>query len=604
MVDLTRDRYDAVVRASETYRTALVVRLAGEAGLRTGEITRVTPRHLRESASTSDAFLLAVPAAGGDDAARTDGRPVVETDDRIDRETHVPASLGAEIRRYADSQGLGEDEPYVDVSDRRIQMLVGEAASRAADRTNDPELAEATPRDLRQFFARRLLVDRDVDPYVVREAGGWGTLRALDDYLEPLDGESIATAIDERTERNRAADRTMVTEALVALVDAADGASLRVVVDRLAAADRWELAWIVRGSARAGSSGAATVSDGDRDRLAELGLDDEGPWSRVLSDGVPSTTDVTAESAGRSRQDEATPERVETDTAVVDGERRPVLAVPVSHRGATYGALCVLAAEPGRIDAAARREFALLGRVLGWSTAATRWRELLHADAVIELEFLTEAETAAFTAVSTALDCRIELQSTVAVADGNTRCYLTVTGAGPQAVADAVSSTAGLSDVRLIETREDGCVISVLVTDGSTVHTLAEHGAAVRSATAENDRVRVVCAVPTGTDVRPVATAMREAFPDAQLLSKESVARSPVTDAALREAVTERFTDRQWTALSAAYHGGYFDWPRESTAEEVADVMGVSSPTFHNHLRKAQRALLDAVFEGEAGKRM
>ncbi|WP_048078258.1 helix-turn-helix domain-containing protein, partial [Halorubrum sp. AJ67] len=54
-----------------------------------------------------------------------------------------------------------------------------------------------------------------------------------------------------------------------------------------------------------------------------------------------------------------------------------------------------------------------------------------------------------------------------------------------------------------------------------------------------------------------------------------------------------------WAALSAAYHGGYFDWPRGSTAEEVADAMGVSSPTFHNHLRKAQRALLDGVFEEE-----
>ncbi|OYR83879.1 hypothetical protein DJ72_06595, partial [Halorubrum distributum] len=36
--------------------------------------------------------------------------------------------------------------------------------------------------------------------------------------------------------------------------------------------------------------------------------------------------------------------------------------------------------------------------------------------------------------------------------------------------------------------------------------------------------------------------------------------------------------------------------------EEVADAMGVSSPTFHNHLRKAQRALLDGVFEDDADR--
>jgi predicted DNA binding protein len=57
-------------------------------------------------------------------------------------------------------------------------------------------------------------------------------------------------------------------------------------------------------------------------------------------------------------------------------------------------------------------------------------------------------------------------------------------------------------------------------------------------------------------------------------------------------------TDRQHAALRAAYFGGYFDWPRGSTAEEVADAMGVSSPTLHNHLRKGQRELLRVLFEG------
>ncbi|MEF8778108.1 MAG: helix-turn-helix domain-containing protein, partial [Natronomonas sp.] len=46
-----------------------------------------------------------------------------------------------------------------------------------------------------------------------------------------------------------------------------------------------------------------------------------------------------------------------------------------------------------------------------------------------------------------------------------------------------------------------------------------------------------------------------------------------------------------------AYFAGYFDWPRGSTAEEGADSMGVSSPTLHNHLRKAERKLLSSFFD-------
>ncbi|MUW15624.1 bacterio-opsin activator, partial [Halorubrum sp. CBA1125] len=184
-----------------------------------------------------------------------------------------------------------------------------------------------------------------------------------------------------------------------------------------------------------------------------------------------------------------------------------------------------------------------------------------------------------------------------AVADDASRLYLSVTDAGPQDLADVVSATPGVSDPRVVETRENGCSASVRVDGGSVVRALIEHGATVRDATATDGEVRVVGDLPEGTDVRPVADGLRAAFPDVRLASKESVARSPATESSFREGIADRFTDRQWAALSAAYHGGYFDWPRGSTAEEVADAMEVSSPTFHNHLRKAQRALLDGLFE-------
>ncbi|PSQ54513.1 bacterio-opsin activator, partial [Halobacteriales archaeon SW_8_68_21] len=96
MVDgLGTDAYDALVTAAETYRAALVVRLAGEAGLRTEEITRVAPRHLREAESTAGARILSVPAPDGG---------------RTDRETVVSASLAADLDRYATSEGLDDDE--------------------------------------------------------------------------------------------------------------------------------------------------------------------------------------------------------------------------------------------------------------------------------------------------------------------------------------------------------------------------------------------------------------------------------------------------------------------------------------------------------------
>ncbi|WP_123621028.1 bacterio-opsin activator domain-containing protein [Halorubrum sp. CSM-61] len=588
---LDADAYDALVTAAETYRAALVVRLAGEAGLRTGEITRVAPRHLRETESGADLSLLAVPPADDEWGGGADDGSGAENGTAIDRETAVPASLAAELRRYAESADLGESEPFVDVSPRRVQMIVSETAERAARRTDGLVDPDVTPRDLRRTFARRLLVDRGVDPHAVREAGGWETMATLDDYLGPLDGDAIAEAIaGDRAGSSGGSGAGAGSTALGGFEALAAGgdraAPLAAVPDGVVESDRWAEAWVVRGTGdrrRVEIAGAAGV---DRETLVDRGVAGDGPWREAVEEGEPVATEGSPATAGR-----------------------PAVAVPLRYRDVTHGALCVVAggessvASVPSVSSIERREIATLGRCLGWAVTAERWRDLLHSDAVTEVEFHTGDEGAFLARASAALGCRIELASTVAVDDDASRFYLSVEGARPQALADAVDGAPGVSDLRVIETREDGCDVSARVEGGSAVRTLTEHGATVRDATAEDGRVRVVADLPEGADVRPVADGFRAAFADARLASKESVVRSARSEDSLREGVADRFTDRQWAALSAAYHGGYFDWPRGSTAEEVADAMDVSSPTFHNHLRKAQRGLLDELFEDGRGPR-
>jgi predicted DNA binding protein len=589
MVDgLDADAYDALVTAAETYRAAVVVRLAGEAGLRTGEITRVAPRHLRDAEGAANTTLLAVPETDpntpeGNDEAPTSGDDSTE---RIDRETVVPAPLAAELRRYAESEGLDEGEPFVRVSPRRVQMIVSDTAERAAARTDGATPADVTPRDLRATFARRLLVDRGVDAHAVREAGGWETLGPLDGFLGSLDGRDVAEAFAAAEGADTGADADVreptVLAGFEALADDANGdAPLAIVPERLAESDRWTEAWVVRGSVDGGRTEVLGAAGVDPEALVDRGVTRSGRWLDAVEDGEPVVTD---------------------GDPTADG--RPGIAVPVAYRNVTHGALCVVAGDGTPVSAVERRAFVALGRCLGRAVTAGRWRDLLHSDAVTEVEFHTADDGAFLARASVALDCRIDLDSTVGVTDDASRLYLSVSGARPQGLAGVVDEAEGVSDLRVVETRADGCSVSVRVEGGSAVRTLTEHGATVRDATAEDGRVRVVADLPEGADVRPVADGLRAAFDDARLASKESVARSSRSEPSFREGVADRFTDRQWAALSAAYHGGYFDWPRGSTAEEVADAMDVSSPTFHNHLRKAQRALLDGLFEEENRERL
>mgnify|MGYP000619212016 CR=1 FL=1 len=55
-------------------------------------------------------------------------------------------------------------------------------------------------------------------------------------------------------------------------------------------------------------------------------------------------------------------------------------------------------------------------------------------------------------------------------------------------------------------------------------------------------------------------------------------------------------TDRQRATVEAAYYAGFFEWPRDATGEGVAEQLEIAPPTFHQHLRKAERKVFDSIF--------
>ncbi len=57
----------------------------------------------------------------------------------------------------------------------------------------------------------------------------------------------------------------------------------------------------------------------------------------------------------------------------------------------------------------------------------------------------------------------------------------------------------------------------------------------------------------------------------------------------------DALTDRQREVLRTAYDMGYFEYPRESNATEVAGELGISPSTLAEHLAAAQGKLLDEL---------
>ena len=54
-------------------------------------------------------------------------------------------------------------------------------------------------------------------------------------------------------------------------------------------------------------------------------------------------------------------------------------------------------------------------------------------------------------------------------------------------------------------------------------------------------------------------------------------------------------TTRQREVVTEALARGYYDWPREITNQDLAEELGISRATLHEHLRKAEQTLLSAA---------
>ncbi|SEK90031.1 helix-turn-helix domain-containing protein [Haloferax larsenii] len=78
---------------------------------------------------------------------------------------------------------------------------------------------------------------------------------------------------------------------------------------------------------------------------------------------------------------------------------------------------------------------------------------------------------------------------------------------------------------------------------------------------------------------------------DAEIsVTKIAPASEPVRPPSVGEPTL--LTPRQREAVSTAKRYGYYNWPREVSAQELADELGVSKATFLEHLRKAEAKLI------------
>ena len=274
-----------------------------------------------------------------------------------------------------------------------------------------------------------------------------------------------------------------------------------------------------------------------------------------------------------------------------------VAAIPIRYREAEYGVLVVYATRSQTLDDHEVAVSEALGRVIGTGINALQNQRLLATDEYLELVFTGVSPGPVLVELAERADCEITYRGAVSRTDGRFVLSVSVSGADIDTLREAAESMADPPELNLVASYEDGCLLEVIPTEASLVRTVLDHNGAVRSLTADGDGADIRIELPRTADPSAVVQSLLGQYDGLTLASQQRRERDQNTQRELVEALGEQLTDRQLETIQKAYLSDYFEWPRPVSGEEIADSMGITRSTFHQHLRAAQSKIIGELLE-------
>ncbi|MGQ4554506.1 bacterio-opsin activator domain-containing protein [Halobellus sp. GM3] len=274
-------------------------------------------------------------------------------------------------------------------------------------------------------------------------------------------------------------------------------------------------------------------------------------------------------------------------------------ALPIVHDGIFYGVLAVYDRRSPRFDETERSLLLSLAETTAFAIHSIETHRALASRHVVELGLRLHGDGYYLNEVAQRMsggdtDSRVVVEGTVPYEEGRTIQYLTAEGIAEDAVRAAATEHPAVVDVDTVWTTDDSGRFTVVV-DGPTPESrLADLGAVVRETVVRADGATLHVEIAATQDPSGVIERLESEYPTVSVESLVETDREVDSPAVKR--LTGELTDKQAVALRAAFHQGYFESPRKSSATAVAASLGVSHSTFLQHLRAAQQKVFGEMY--------
>ena len=281
---------------------------------------------------------------------------------------------------------------------------------------------------------------------------------------------------------------------------------------------------------------------------------------------------------------------------------RSSAAIPIVYDELRYGVLNVYSTRPYAFGEYEQALLSRLGDVVAHAIAALERKHALLTDDVLELEFEIEGKFEALLEATAESDGTLTVDRLIRSGD-SVLAFGSADGISQDRLREAVESSADLANLTVLTPGQEHFDFECLKTgELELFETVATHNGRVKSARFDAGTFRLVIELPQRSESSQLIERVQSIYPGADFVAQRTTQREAPSMPTPRVLETS-LTDRQREVLEVAYRAGFFDWPRTSTGEEIAEQLDISPATFTQHLRAAEQKFFDAVFSTDEADR-
>jgi predicted DNA binding protein/PAS domain-containing protein len=278
---------------------------------------------------------------------------------------------------------------------------------------------------------------------------------------------------------------------------------------------------------------------------------------------------------------------------------RSVTSIPLVYEDVLYGVLTVFSRTQ---DAFGQTYEYLLEDIASLLMNYSRVLEHRHSGShqvYTELEFEVADATYPLHQLGTETDATLRYETTIEDTDAEVRCLVTVEEGSLERVLERAAAVTSIVDAEQFGGDETDRVF-LIVKKPFLASEVEKHGGRLVESVSDGTVTELRITLPRTVSNRPLLDSIATRYGAADLVAQRTTTASVLADPSRS---VDRLTDRQYEVLNAAYHGGYYETPREVTGEELAESFGISNPAIYSHLQAAHRKLLEDALGADSNVR-